>query len=97
MTEDWEARFTAIAARARAAMSAGATLDDVLRTFRTQDELGAIESIRALREISGMGMSCAKLIVSEFCEGRSYAHLTLADLELHFLRAPLPSRSAATD
>src|SRR5438874_255260 len=40
-----EACIAAVADRARAAMAAGATLDDVLRAFRTEDELGAIESM----------------------------------------------------
>jgi hypothetical protein len=82
MSEGWEARVAAAAARGRAAMSAGATLDEVLQTFRTHDELGSIQSMMALREMSPMDLSCAKLIVSNACEGRSYAHLTLADLDL---------------
>lgn len=63
-------------------MAAGGTLDDVLRTFRTWDCLGPIESIEALCKIAAMGLSCAKMIVSNSCAGRSYAELTLADLEL---------------
>jgi hypothetical protein len=63
-------------------MRAGATLDDVLRTFGTDDRLGAIESIEALRRIAALGLSCAKLLVATACGGRSYAHLTLTDLEL---------------
>jgi hypothetical protein len=82
MSEEWDARITAAAARARAAMSAGATLDEVLRTFRADEQLGSIASMRALMELSGMELSCAKLIVSNSCEGRSYAQLSLADLEL---------------
>ncbi len=60
-------------------MASGATLDDVLRTFRTDDQFGFIDSIRALLAIARIGLSCAKTIVSD---GRSYAHLTLADLDL---------------
>ncbi|HEY0195573.1 MAG TPA: hypothetical protein VGC42_30880 [Kofleriaceae bacterium] len=82
MSEARNARISVAAARARAAMTGGATLDEVLRAFRDQDELGAIGSIQALRELSAMEMSCAKDIVSNACEGRSYAHLSLADLEL---------------
>jgi hypothetical protein len=82
MSEEWEARIKAVADRARAAMAAGATLDEVLRTFRTDDQLGSIASMRALMELSGMGLSCAKLIVSNSCEGRSYGQLTLNDLVL---------------
>jgi hypothetical protein len=82
MSEEGDMRIAAAAARARTAMAAGATLDDVLRTFRTLDQLGVIESMRALMEISKMDLSCAKLIVANSCEGRSYAQLTLADLEL---------------
>jgi hypothetical protein len=82
MSEEWKARLAAAAARGRAAMSGGATLDEVLRAFRFKDELGSNESIWALREISAMALSCAKLIVSNSCEGRSYAQLTLADLDL---------------
>lgn len=82
MADDDDRRFAAIAARARAAMTAGATLDDVLRTFRTDEQLGAIESMRALRTLAPMDLSCVKLLVSNWCEGRSYAHLTLSDLEL---------------
>jgi hypothetical protein len=82
MSEDRDRRLAGAAARARAAMTAGATLDDVLRTFRDDEQLGAIEAIKALRELAPMDLSCAKLFVSSFCEGRSYAHLTLSDLEL---------------
>jgi hypothetical protein len=60
-------------------MAAGATLDDVLRTFRTHDELGAIGSILALREIAPIPLWCLKILVTS---GRSRAHLTLADLEM---------------
>lgn len=84
MSEDSDTRVAAAAARARAAMAAGATVDDVVRGFRDDDQLDAIAAILALREIAAapMGLSCAKLIVSEICEGRSYAQLTLADLDL---------------
>jgi hypothetical protein len=82
MSEDGATRIAAAAARGRAAMSAGATLDEVLHRFRTDDELGSIESMIALREMSPMGLSCAKLIVSNACDGQSYAQLTLADLDL---------------
>jgi hypothetical protein len=54
----------------------------VLRRFRTDDELGAIESMQALREVAPIELTCAKMIVANAFEGRSYAHLTLADLEL---------------
>ena len=82
MSAESDARIAAAAARARAAMAAGATLDDVLRTFRTGDGLSALESMDALQEIAAMDLSFAKLIVSNSCAGRSYAQLTLADLEL---------------
>ncbi len=36
----------------------------------------------ALRRASGIHTGTAKTIVSNFCEGRSYAHLTLADLDV---------------
>ena len=63
-------------------MLAGASFDDILRTFRTDDQFGAIESMLALQAISPMSLSCAKLIVSNACDGRSYAQLTLAELDL---------------
>jgi hypothetical protein len=63
-------------------MAAGATLDDVLRAFRTQDQFSPFHSIKALRKIAGIGLSCAMVIVDNSCGGRSYAHLTLTDLEL---------------
>jgi hypothetical protein len=82
MSEEGDARIAAAAARARVAMAAGATLDDVLRTFRTHDQFSPLESIKALRKIARLDLSCAKVIIGNSCEGRSYAHLTLVDLEL---------------
>jgi hypothetical protein len=79
MNEGSKMRSAAVGARARAAMAAGARLDDVLRTFRTHDNLGAIGSILALREIMPIPLWCSKILVTS---GRSYAHLTLADLEM---------------
>jgi hypothetical protein len=52
---------------------------DVLRTFRTHDKLGAVEAMLALREIVPIPLWCSKILVTS-C--RSYAHLTLADLEM---------------
>jgi hypothetical protein len=52
MSEGSKTRSTGVGARARAAMAAGAALEDVLHTFRTHDKLGAIGSILALREIA---------------------------------------------
>ena len=82
MSEDRDRRLAGAAARARAAMTTGATLHDVLRTFRTDEQLGVIEAVMALRELAPMNLTCAKMLVSNPFEGRSYAHLTLSDLEL---------------
>jgi hypothetical protein len=82
MSDESRERFKAAAARAREAMLKGALFDDVLRTFRDDDKFGPIEAILALQELAPIGLSCAKGIVSTWCEGQSYAHLTLADLEL---------------
>jgi len=71
MSKEWKTR----GARARAAMAAGATLDDVLGTHK----LGAIGSIRLLREIAPIPLWCLKILVGN---SGSYAHLTLADLEM---------------
>jgi hypothetical protein len=79
MSEGSKTRSTAVGARARAAMAAGATLEDVLRTFRTHDKLGAIGATLALREIAPIPLWWLKIPVTS---GRSYANLTLADLEM---------------
>lgn len=78
---DRERRMAEIAGRARAAMAHGATLDDVLRTFREVEGLRAIEATVALREIAPIDLCCAKLLVDNFCDGKRY-DLTLADLDL---------------
>jgi hypothetical protein len=78
-SDEGDARIAAAAARARTAMAAGATLDDVLRMFRSQ--FGSVQSILALRKIAAMDLRCLMRIVFND-ERRSYAHLTLADLEL---------------
>jgi hypothetical protein len=75
-------RIEVAANHGRASLTAGATLDDVLRTFRDADGLGAIECVVALRLIAPIELACCKLLISEWCEGRSYAHLLLADLDL---------------
>jgi hypothetical protein len=82
MSEERDMHVAAATARARAAMAVGATLDDVLRTFRTHDQLSTIESIKALFDIAPIGLGCAKVIVCESDGGRNFAHLTLADLDL---------------
>ena len=82
MSDEVRIRVVAAAGRARAAMSAGANVSDVLRTFRDADQLSALECMWALREIAPMDLSCSKMIVSTWCEGRSYEHLSLADLDL---------------
>lgn len=81
--DNWEARIAASASRARAALAAGATLDDVLRTFRTRDRLDTLDAEAALGRIASQEMDrhTAELIVRN-SSVRSYAHLTLADLEL---------------
>jgi hypothetical protein len=84
MNEEWNTRIVAASDRARAAMAAGATLDDVLNTFRTDDKLGTIESMMALREIAPIPLWCLTGLLGDYRAGRRYryAHLTLADLEM---------------
>jgi hypothetical protein len=64
-------------------MAAGATLDDVLCRFRTRDQLDTLDMQDALCRIASREMDrhTAELIVRDSAI-RSYAHLTLGDLEL---------------
>jgi hypothetical protein len=62
-------------------MSRGTSLDDVLRDLREVEGLGTIESIRVLRTIAPITLNCAKGIVFNAEEGRSYASVTLAVLD----------------
>lgn len=70
----------ALAQRIRADLHAGATLDEVLGALRAE-RCGPLMAMAALKRATGMGLGAAKIIVSEFCEGRSFAHLTLAELD----------------
>ncbi len=81
--EVWQERITAAATRARIAMAAGATLDDVLCRFRTRDQLETLDMQDALCRIASREMDrhTAELIIRD-SSIRSYAHLTLGDLEL---------------
>lgn len=82
MDDELDARLAAIAARGRDAMAAGTTLDDVLHGMKHRDHLGPIEAMIALRTMSPMSLPCAKDLVSRWCEGASYAHVTLAELDV---------------
>lgn len=79
-----------LAWRIRADLQAGATLDDVLGVLRTERH-GPLKVMAALRRMCGLRFGTAKTLVADFCEGRSYAHLTLADLDL-LGDAPRPGR-----
>lgn len=81
MSSTLEERATKAAARARQRLDAGANVDDVLRTFREEDDLGPLGSILALRGIAPIGLDAAKVLVSEACDGKSFTHLGLADLQ----------------
>jgi hypothetical protein len=74
-------RISALGARIRAEMIAGSTLDDVLHALH-REVYGAVELVAAVREVGGMQLTTAKVLVSNICDGRRYPHLTLADLEL---------------
>lgn len=79
----WQERITAAATRARMAMASGATLAEVLCRFRTRDQLDTFDMEAAVCRIASRELDrhTAELIVRN-PSGRSYAHLTLADLEL---------------
>jgi hypothetical protein len=79
-----------VAALARAALEAGENVGEVLRSFREEAGLGAIESILALRAIEPIGLDAAKQLVAGACDGRSFAHLGLADLASLATIASLP-------
>lgn len=70
-----------LARRIRTELLAGSTLDDVLRTLRAEGH-GSVAVIAALRRASGMNLGTSKTIVAGFCEGRSYARLTLEELDI---------------
>jgi hypothetical protein len=70
-----------LARRIRTELLAGSTLDDVLRTLRAEEH-GLLRIIAALRRASGMNLGTSKTIVARFWEGRSYARMTLDDLDI---------------
>lgn len=74
-------RIAELAQRIRIEMLGGLTLDDVLRALK-REEYNSVMVVAAVRALGNMGLATAKDIVSTWCEGRSYAHLTVADLEL---------------
>ena len=65
-------------------MASGTTLDEVLWGFRVREKFDSEDSEAALCQIAARAMDplCAKAIIKGSSEGRSYARLTLADLEL---------------
>jgi hypothetical protein len=77
----WEQRVEAAVARARPRLAAGAHVGEILRVFREDDHLGAIESMLALRELEWIDLGAAKVIVSDACAGRDFSHLGRAELE----------------
>lgn len=87
MDNDIEARVAAAAARGAASLRAGKTLDEVLRAFREDDQLGAIASMLALRTIENISLAAAKELVSDACAGERFPHLGLEQLR-HLARIP---------
>jgi hypothetical protein len=85
--QDSEDRISAIAARAAASLRAGTNLDEVLRAFREDDHLGAIESVIALRTIEAISLGAAKHLVSDACTGEQFPHLGWDELR-HLARIP---------
>lgn len=75
-----EERVEQAASRARSRLEAGENVGEVLRAFREDDELGPLESIMALCAVQMMDLGAAKLLVYQACDGKSFAHLGLADL-----------------
>ena len=82
MSDDLLERLAARGVRARAAMAGGTTLDAILTELRDHEQLNSIACMRVVMEMAAISLVCAKDLVSSWCEGRSYAHLTLADLDL---------------
>jgi len=82
--DDWQVHIRGAATRARTAMASGATLDEVLWGFRVRERFDAEDSEAALCHIAARAMDplCANAIINGSSQGRSYARLTLADLEL---------------
>ena len=81
MDNDRDRRIAAIAERGAANLRAGGTVHDVLRSFREQDGLGAIEAIIALRAIEQVSLSAAKLLVTKAWSGADDSYLDLAALQ----------------
>lgn len=89
-----EDRTSAIAARAAASLRAGTNVDEVLRAFREDDHLGAIESVIALRTIEEISLAAAKHLVLAACSGEHFPHLGWDELR-HLARiARLPAVSS---
>ncbi|HUJ57534.1 MAG TPA: hypothetical protein VLX92_03560 [Kofleriaceae bacterium] len=94
MDRESEQRISLAAARGAASLSAGSTLDEVLRAFREDEHLGAIESMIALRTIEEINLGAAKQLVSAACSGERFPHLGLDELR-HIARIPrLPTISS---
>jgi hypothetical protein len=74
-------RIARLAKRIRAEMQAGSTLDASVRKLRSESH-GAVEVIAAVRELGNMQLTTAKQIVSSMCEGQSFEHLSLVDIDL---------------
>lgn len=87
MDPDLEQRVAAAAARGRAALHAGATVDEVLRVFRQEDQLGMIGVILALRAIEPIGLAAARQIVEPAWMGTRFPHLGLEQLR-HLAHLP---------
>lgn len=73
-----KARLAQIAARERAAMERGATVAEVLRRLREEDELGGVERFVVLRTIKHIGFGIAKQITADY----RHRELDLDDLAL---------------
>jgi hypothetical protein len=94
MDRESEKRIAAAAARGATNLSAGKSLDEVLRAFREDDQLGAIQSMIALRTIEGINLGAAKELVSAACAGERFPHLGLDELR-HLARiARMPGVSS---
>ncbi len=87
MDHELEERIAAAAARGIASLRASKSLDEVLRIFREDDQLGAIASMMALRTIEAISLGAAKQLVAEACAGQRFPHLGLDELR-HLARIP---------
>lgn len=90
MPSTMDLRVEAAAARALTRLQRGESVGEMLRVFREDDGLGAIESILALRAIRPVGLASGKELVVAACNGRDFSHLGLVDLERLALLETLP-------